>query len=324
MILTKTPLRISFLGGGTDFPWFCDNYGGAVISTSINRYIYISVLPSYDEKTTYLKYSKLETVSSNEDISHPIFRAVLVDYDIPPTDWSVMADIPAGNGLASSSAFTVGLLKTVHKMLNKETFAHELALEAVRVELDLLGEPIGLQDQFASAFGGLNLFQFQHGRNVTVRSLNKKQGKLPFDFVLVKVGSANRNAGYFTEAQHNYVLANPKSIDDLVKLRDLTIEAAEEIEKDFGKLATYTRAGWELKLRTNPSTRTEEISESLALAMRAGAEAGKLVGAGGSGFLLLIVDPDHTEKLMAKFRKRKQKVFRVQLDELGSQVVNHD
>ena len=324
MILTKTPLRVSFLGGGTDFPWFFDDHGGAVISTTINRYIYISALQSYDEKTTYLKYSNLETVTSHQEISHPIFRSVLADYVVPPTDWSVMADIPAGNGLASSSAFTVGLINTVHGVLSKEISAHELALEAARVELDLLGEPIGLQDQFASAYGGLNLFTFQRSRTVAVKPLSNQQVPFPFDLVLVKVGAENRNASLYTKAQHNYILHNPDSIKDLVKLRDLTIEAAEQMEKDISKLAAYTRAGWELKLKTNPSAYSEAISESLAVALSAGAEAGKLVGAGGSGFLLLLVDPDKTETLTAMFRKRKQKVFKVQLDQLGSQVVEHE
>lgn len=324
MILTKTPLRVSFLGGGTDFPWFFDDHGGAVISTTINRYIYISALRSYDEKTTYLKYSNLETVTSHHEISHPIFRSVLADYGAPPTDWSVMADIPAGNGLASSSAFTVGLIKTVHGVLGKEISAHELALEAARVELDLLGEPIGLQDQFASAYGGLNLFYFQRSRTVVVKPLNNQQVPFPFDLVLVKVGAENRNASLFTKAQHSYVLDNPDSINDLINLRDLTTEAAEQIEKDISKLAAYTRAGWELKLKTNPSANSEAISESLAIALGAGAEAGKLVGAGGSGFLLLLVDPDKTETLMAIFRKREQKIFKVQLDQLGSQVVEHE
>jgi D-glycero-alpha-D-manno-heptose-7-phosphate kinase len=235
-----------------------------------------------------------------------------------------MADIPAGNGLASSSAFTVGLIKTVHGVLGKEITAHRLALEAVRVELDLLGEPIGLQDQFASAYGGLNFFYFQKSRNVMVRPLNQSQVQFPFDLVLVKVGAENRNASFFTKEQHNYALANPDSIKDLIKLRDLAFEAAEQVEKDMSKLAAYTRAGWELKLRTNPSAQSEAISESLAIAMGAGAEAGKLVGAGGSGFLLLLVDPDQTETLIASLQARGQKTFKVELDHLGSQVVEHE
>lgn len=322
MILTKTPLRVSFLGGGTDFPWFFEEYGGAVISSTISQYIYISCLPSYDQKTTYLKYSRLERVSSHEHIIHPIFRSVLCDYQLPPMDWTVMADIPAGNGLASSSAFTVGLVKAAGFVVGKELGGIDLGLEAIRFEIDLLGEPIGVQDQIASAVGGFNLLEFEPSRRIFCKKLITNSSRLPFDLMLVKVGASSRNASIFTKAQESLALSNPEAIENLERLRDLTLDAASAIERDPSELARFMRIGWDLKTKTNPSARSAEIDETLNLAFSKGAEAGKLVGAGGSGFVLLLIDKDRTNGLLEAFRGRNQRAFTVDLEMAGSQKLN--
>jgi D-glycero-alpha-D-manno-heptose-7-phosphate kinase len=321
MLISKTPLRVSFLGGGTDFPWFFNRHGGAVISTTINRYIYISALPSYDGKTTFLKYSNLETVELHADIRHPIFRSILVDYNLPKMDWSVMADIPAGNGLASSSAFTVGLVNLASHLKGQELPPNELALEAVRFELDVLKEPIGLQDQFASAVGGLNVFKFSKDRQVYTSKLTSTIEDFPFGMVLVKVGKINRSASKFTKAQEVFVQSNQSAIDDLSSLRDLTIEASEAIERDPGELVRFVRLGWELKQKTNPSVASDEINETIAFALKNGAEAGKLVGAGGSGFVLLLTSPSKTCNLVSLLLSRGQKTFEVEFEEKGSRLV---
>lgn len=322
MILTKTPLRISFLGGGTDFPWFFEKHGGAVISSTIARYIYISCLPSYDQKTTYLKYSRLEQVTRYEQINHPIFRSVLHDYQVPPMDWSVMADIPAGNGLASSSAFTVGLVKAAGLAVGNDLSDVKLGLEAVRFEIDVLREPIGMQDQLASAVGGFNLLQFEPSRRVLRKQLIENSSRVPFDLVLAKVGAFSRNASKFTKAQESLALDNPEAIENLERLRDLTLQAASAIERDPSELARFIRSGWDLKMKTNPSATSAEIEETLKFAFSKGAEAGKLVGAGGSGFVLLLVDKDHTNRLLESFTRRDQRAFIVDLEMGGSQRVN--
>lgn len=323
MILTKTPLRVSFLGGGTDFPWFFETHGGAVISATISRYIYISALPSFDKKTTYLKYSQLEKVDTHKDILHPIFRSVLLDRQVPPYDWSVMADIPSGNGLASSSAFTVGLVNTVNRILRTSMTPRELALEAIRIEVDILNEPIGIQDQFASAMGGFNAFTFGKERKVESQSLLPREGTLPFRFVLVKVGESSRSASEFTLAQKNFIEEDRAAMKNLMALRDLTLEAVSKISEDSSNLAHFTRAGWELKKKTNPAATSEEIEETIQFSTRHGAHAGKLVGAGGSGFVFLLVDPPKTLELLEKLTRRGQSAFEVYLEEKGSNLVVH-
>lgn len=321
MIITRTPLRISFLGGGTDFPWFFEKYGGAVISTSISKFIYISSVVSFDGLTTFLKYSKLETHTDLASISHPIFRSVLLRYKVAPRDWAVMADIPAGNGLASSSAFTVGLIKAASRVNGKDFSPTELAQEATKVELDLLQEPIGIQDQFASALGGMNLLEFNSGRKVTSRGLFRASALIPFDIVLVKVGGASRSASSYTGEQIKANKSNPQAIRSLIKLRELTLEAAAAIEGEPAQLAKYVRAGWQLKVQTNPNAVSPEIDETLDIGMKNGAEAGKLLGAGGSGFVMLLVDAVRTNRLIDLYAKRGQRAFHVTIEESGSQVV---
>jgi D-glycero-alpha-D-manno-heptose-7-phosphate kinase len=314
-------LRISFLGGGTDFPWFFEKHGGAVLSTSISKFIYISSVVSFDGLTTYLKYSKLEAHTDLASISHPIFRSVLLRYNMAPRDWAVMADIPAGNGLASSSAFTVGLINAASRTIGKDLSPSELAYEAAKVELDLLQEPIGIQDQFASALGGMNLLEFKPGRKVSSRGLFRDSTLIPFDIVLVKVGVSSRSASRYTEEQTKANKSNPQAIRSLIKLKELTLEAASAIEGEPAQLAKYVRAGWQLKVQTNPNAVSSEIEETLDFGMKNGAEAGKLLGAGGSGFVMLLVDTVRTDRLIDLYAKRGQMAFHVKIEESGSKVI---
>lgn len=322
MLVSSTPLRVSFLGGGTDFPWFFEEHGGAVLSTTINKFIYISALPSYDGVTTYLKYSKTEFVSEFSRIEHPIFRTVLSGFSLPPMDWSVMADVPAGNGLASSSAFTVGLVNAATYVKGQSASPLELAQKAIHVELDLLNEPIGIQDQLASAFGGLNLFQFSGNRKVSVSSIISQDDGFPFGMVLVKVGPRDRRAGIFTREQRKFAEENREVFDQLKVLRDLTLEASVSLRDDIGRLPEYVRRGWELKVKTNPHAISTEINEIINTGYSAGAEAGKLVGAGGSGFVLFLAQKDKTEKLIELFWQKGTIAFEVKSINQGSKVTS--
>ena len=169
MIITRTPFRVSLCGGGSDLPSFYEKNGGCVISTTINKYMYITVHPSFQEDLTVLKYSKTETVKKVNDIEHPIFKQCLKDCKIKGVEITSIADIPQGTGLGSSSSFTVGLLNALSCYKRKFTSKEEIASKACHVEIEELGNRIGKQDQYAAAYGGLNYYQFNKDGSVYVK-----------------------------------------------------------------------------------------------------------------------------------------------------------
>ena len=174
MIISRTPFRVSFLGGGSDIPWYYENSkeGGCVLSTSIRRYMNIAIHAFFGDKRIRLKYAKLEDVERVDDIQHPIIRAALSRVDVGPgTEITSFADIPTGTGLGSSSSFTVGLLNALHRMAGRSLPKWELAEQACEIELNDVGSPIGKQDQFAAAFGGMNVFRFMSDGRVLVEPL---------------------------------------------------------------------------------------------------------------------------------------------------------
>jgi D-glycero-alpha-D-manno-heptose-7-phosphate kinase len=321
MLISRTPLRISFLGGGTDFPWFFEEHGGAVISAAIDKHIYINGLRSYDQRTFYLKYSELEIVKELSSIRHPIFRTALEHFEAPPLDISVMAEIPAGNGLASSSAFSVGLINLIFAYRGQNLSQSQLAELAIKLELDLLNEPIGVQDQLGSAFGGVNFHQFSAGRTINSRSLFTDNNPLPFDMMLSKVGVASRQASSFTAAQKDYVAANPAAIRALEELRDLTLEAERAMANDPSALPQYIREGWLLKLASNPNAASNEILSLSETLVEEGALATKLLGAGGGGFILSIFKPGHLPEFLARNETIGRISTQVKIDYRGAVVM---
>jgi len=321
MLVSKTPLRISFLGGGTDFPWFFEKHGGAVISAAINQHIYISALPSFDKKTYYLKYSHPEIVQNPKEIQHPIFREVLKSYEVGPLDISVMAEIPAGNGLASSSAFSVGLLNLVTTFLGRKLSKEELAMRAIALELDELLEPIGVQDQLGSTFGGLNFHAFGSGRKISTSSIADQSNQFPFDVVLVKVGNSQRSASTFTEAQRTFVFQNPKALQQLEKLRDLTLEAGNSLGKDIYLLPHFLSEGWRLKVASNPNAIDAEVLEVQKVLESAGSLGSKLLGAGGGGFVLTLMPKGEAERVLKVANTRGWRALSVDLDFDGAKTI---
>lgn len=287
MLCSITPLRISFLGGGTDFPWFFEKHSGAVLSTAIDKYIFVSGIPSFDRQTTYLKYSKYEKVSDWEEIEHPIFRTVLRHFQLPPFDFAVMSDIPGGTGLGSSSAFTVGLLNFVSSHLQLAHDSETLARLAIDIELNQLAEPIGIQDHLPAAFGGFAHYRFDAHEPIQRTDLDA--GALgQFELLLVPTGSERRQASALTAAQREFVSSNASGMRSLKELADLTNEAAKQLEESPERLPEYVAQGWELKKATNPASSNGEIDRIISESARRGSLAGKLLGAGGSGFVLLI------------------------------------
>jgi D-glycero-alpha-D-manno-heptose-7-phosphate kinase len=160
MIISRAPFRVSFCGGGSDIPSFYEKYGGCVISTSIRKYVYLTINPSFNRNEITLKYSKTEIVDDVNKIEHRIFKQVLKDFTVKGVEITSMADIPSGTGLGSSSSFTVALLKLLYTYTERSVSAYKIAKEACDVEINQLGNPIGKQDQFAAAFGGLRYYEF--------------------------------------------------------------------------------------------------------------------------------------------------------------------
>lgn len=321
MKVSRTPLRISFLGGGTDFPWFFEHHGGAVISAAIDKHIYINGLKSYDAKTFYLKYSELEIVQDLASVRHPIFRTALSYFDSMPLDISVMAEIPAGNGLASSSAFSVGLVNLIFAYRGELLPQSKLAELAIKLELDLLDEPIGIQDQLGSAFGGVNFHEFSAGRTITSSPICSSASEFPFELLLTKVGVASRQASTFTAAQKDFVTSNSNAIRALEELRDLTFEARVAIAKDLAALPHFVKEGWLLKIASNPNAASPEIMELSEMLIAQGAMATKLLGAGGGGFILSIFNKGQLTKFLAKNETISKFSTEVKIDYSGAVVM---
>jgi D-glycero-alpha-D-manno-heptose-7-phosphate kinase len=321
LLISRTPLRVSFLGGGTDFPWFFEDYSGAVISAAINQHIYISAIDSFDGTTTYLKYSKLETVKQISDIQHPMFRAVLGDANIPPQDISVMAEIPSGNGLASSSAFAVGLINITATREGSKLAPQVLAKLASKLEIDILSQSIGVQDPLGSCYPGMNLHTFKPGRDVGSVNLVGEESEFPFDLVLIKVGSPTRLASNFTDLQRKYVAGNNSALSSLLELRDLTFQAGDAVAKNIESLPEFVREGWRLKMASNPNAISEEILEIGKSAENWGALAWKLVGAGGGGFILALCEKGGATKLAGELSMTGLRVICLELDYEGAKIM---
>jgi D-glycero-alpha-D-manno-heptose-7-phosphate kinase len=297
MIATRTPLRVSFVGGGTDLPAFYEQEGGAVLSTAIDRYVYVTV-KRHNElffEPIRINYSTSEQVNTVGEIENNIARECLRFLDIePPIYVSTVGDVPASTGLGGSSAFCVGLLNALHRYKGERVSAGQLAEEASYIEIDVLGEPIGKQDQYAAAFGGLNLFRFNPGGGVTVQHQRLPNGQIHvlFDYMLMFWSGHQRDANAVLAEQN---ARTPVNLETLRRMR----EQAEELhhllaggQMHLGEFGRILHEGWELKRGLASTITTTDIDRWYERALDAGALGGKLCGAGRGGFLLLLVPPE--------------------------------
>ena len=302
MIVTRTPLRVSFVGGGTDLPAFYEREGGAVLSTAITRYVYVTVKRHSDLffEPIRVNYSKSEQVDRVEDLENNIARECLRFLDIePPIYISTVGDVPASTGLGGSSAFAVGLLNALHAYRGERVSAGQLAEEASHIEINVLGEPIGKQDQYAAAFGGLNLFSFKPDGGVTVEHQRAANGDLQtlFSSMLMFWTGHQRDASRVLREQRDNT---PSRLDQLRQMRD----QAQRLHRMLGDGATDVEAfgqvlhqGWELKRALAGSITTTQIDTWYEHALKTGAFGGKLCGAGGGGFLLFVAPPGRHEAI---------------------------
>lgn len=299
MIITKTPFRISFAGGGSDMSDFYREYDGCVLSTSINRYMYITMHPYFDRSKTAVKYSKTEIVDDIADIEHSIFKYVLNEKKVSGVEIVSTADVPSGAGLGSSSSFTVGLLHTLYCYQGKYVSKARLAEEACLVEIEKLGNPIGKQDQYAAAFGGLNFISFHKDDTVSVEPVVTKSEtlkRLQDNLVMFYTGLTHDANRILAEQKKN--LSNLGSQNNLLQMCSLAKQMKHALENselsDFGSILNE---GWHRKRELAGNISNPKIDELYKIALNNGAMGGKLLGAGGGGFLLFYCPKEKQERL---------------------------
>lgn len=301
MIITKTPFRVSFAGGGSDMASFYEKYGGCVLSTSINKYMYLTIHPYFDEGKTLLKYSENELVNAPSEIRHTIFHQVLTDMQIHGVEISSTADIPGGTGLGSSSTFTVGLLHTLFCYQGKYVSKGKLAELACQVEIEKLGNPIGKQDQYAAAYGGLNFIRFNRDHSVTVEPMLMPVDalrQLERNLVMFYTGQT-RSANRILEEQKNNIQQREKT-QNLKEMCRLAEQMRESLLKgDLSVFGKILHEGWRLKKELAGGISNPTIDGAYELALKHGAAGGKLLGAGGGGFLLFYCPEKRQEELKA-------------------------
>jgi D-glycero-alpha-D-manno-heptose-7-phosphate kinase len=323
MIISRTPLRMSFAGGGSDLPAYYREFGGAVVSTAIDQYVYVNVNKKFDDGIR-VGYSKNEEVSSVKEIAHPLVRSALEYLQIAGgVEITTIADIPSsGTGLGSSSSFTVGLLHALHEYRSKTVNAKTLAQEACHIEIDLCKEPIGKQDQYAAAFGGFNLIEFHPNETVTVSPIECQPQTLQTlqENLLVLYTGKTRSASTLLKEQSAEMARSEqkqKTMHQMVQLaRDLSNELAANRLDAMGEILN---AGWMLKKSLVPGISESEIDGWYETGMAAGAQGGKILGAGAGGFLLFYAPKEHHLAITAALSGLKQ--VPMVFDRLGSQII---
>jgi len=308
MVITSTPLRISFFGGGTDYPVWFREYGGSVLSTTIDKCCYITCrrLPPFFEYHSRISYSRVENVSRNDAIQHPSVRACLKFLGIDEgVEIHHVADLPARTGLGTSSAFTVGLLQALYALKNQMCDKRALATEAIHVEQNLLGEAVGAQDQVSAAYGGFNRINFHKDGSIDVKRMLVSQDRL--------IELEQHLALYFTgfsrtasEIAQEQLKMTPHKKQELNTMLQLVDEAEAIVANpkcslhDFGRLLNES---WQIKRTLTQKISNASIDEIYEAGINAGALGGKLLGAGGGGFMLFFVPPEKRQALRARLKK---------------------
>lgn len=323
MIITRTPLRISIGGGGTDLPSYYRRRGGSLVSAAIDKYIYISVNHTFTDDY-FLKYSDLERVTTVNDIRHPIMKEALQMHDAGPGIEVVsMADIPAGTGLGSSGSFTVGLLRALYAYRREPVLNSDLAAEACQIEIERLGEPVGKQDQYVAAFGGLTAFDFHQDDSVTVESVAASDSvlrELEDHLLLFFTGYAREASQMLSDQAQKSDAGDEAMLSNLDQTKALGWEIRKALEAGqlvrFGELL---HEHWLAKRSRSSGMSNEDIDRWYDLARSNGAIGGKLVGAGAGGFLMFLTeDPVRLRRALAESGLEE---VRFRFDHLGCEVL---
>jgi D-glycero-alpha-D-manno-heptose-7-phosphate kinase len=304
MIIARSPLRITLGGGGTDLPSYYRNHEGFLVSAAIDKYVYVTVMRPFTEGI-YLKYSQLEHVEKISDVKHPIIREALdmLGFKTPQVEITTLADIPAGTGLGSSGSFTTALLKALYTHRKRHLYQEELAELACQIEIDRLGEPIGKQDQYIAAVGGVTCFTFHNDDKVTAIPLGISMNTM-FDLednlLLFFTGFSRSASGILKDQKVRSQKNDVEMLNNLHYVKDLGYQSKDALESGntrlFGELM---HEHWEHKKRRSGGMSNPKIDEWYELGMKNGAVGGKLVGAGGGGFLMFMAhDRNKLRKVM--------------------------
>jgi D-glycero-alpha-D-manno-heptose-7-phosphate kinase len=324
MIITRSPLRISLGGGGTDLPSYYRKHEGFLIAAAIDKYVYITLHDTF-QKEIIIKYSKSERVQTRQEIQHPIIRESLNLLNVTSENFELasMADIPAGTGLGSSGSFTCALLKALHALNKTVIKPDDLAEEACHIEIDILGEPIGKQDQYISAFGGINCFTFCSDDKVITKRLDISQETLfnLEDNLLLFFTGYSRSASTVLKEQNDKSKTDDSSmIDNLHFIKDVGYKSKSAFERgNLEEFADLMNLHWEYKKQRSGEMTNDRIDKWYKLALKNGALGGKLIGAGGGGFLMFYVD--NHKKLRHVMMKEGLQELRFRFDFEGSKVV---
>ena len=323
MIIARSPLRISLGGGGTDLPSYYREHEGFLIAAAIDKHVYITVHEPFTDDIM-IKYSKLEVVKSVDQIQHPIIREALRINGIKNhIEIAALSDIPAGTGLGSSGSFTTALLKAIHTFLKAPAGARELAEQACHIEMNLLNEPIGKQDQYIAAFGGLTSFYFHADDTVEVcplRIATETLHNLEDNLMLFFTGFTRKASEILRDQDARSRANDPEVTKNLREIKQLGIESKNALERgDLRRFAESMHLHWERKKQRNPEMSNSRIDECYQLARKNGALGGKLIGAGGGGFLMFYTeDKTRLRRVMTESGLRE---LRFRFDFTGTHVV---
>jgi len=295
MIITRSPLRISLGGGGTDLPSYYQKFGGFLIAAAIDKYVYVTVMRPFTPGI-FLKYSELEKIKVVDEIQHPIMREAirLLDFKTPQIEITTLADIPSGTGLGSSGSFTTALLKALYAHRRRPILPDDLAALACHVELDILKEPIGKQDQYIAAYGGITCFEFNQDNSVTAYPLPVQMGTV-FDLednLLLFFTGFSRSASAILKDQDNRSKEDDQEmLNNMHYVKDLGLRSkAALIAGHTSEFGALMHEHWEHKRKRSSGMSNPQIDEWYELGMKNGGLGGKLVGAGGGGFLMFYAE----------------------------------
>lgn len=324
MIITRSPLRTTLGGGGTDLASYYGKYEGFLIAAAIDKYVYITLHKTFVDEMI-IKYSRMERVSRADEVKHPIIREALklLDIDIRALEMTSMADIPAGTGLGSSGSFTTALLKALHTYKRSLVHPRELAEQACEIEIERLGEQIGKQDQYISAYGGITCFEFKKNGWVNAYPLEIDKETLydlEDNLLLFFTGYSRSASSILKEQDHKSQDSDREMIENLHFVKDLGFQSKEALESgDLRKFGELMKVHWEHKKKRSVSMSNGQINEWHDLALANGAIGGKLVGAGGGGFLMFYCDD--TVKLRHAMMKEGLEEVRFRFCSEGAKVV---
>ena len=327
MIITRSPLRVSLAGGGTDLPSYSREHGGFLIAGAIDKYVYINIHSRFVEGFL-LKYSRMEEASSIDEIRHPIIREALRLVGIHTRNLEItsMADIPAGTGLGSSGSFTTALLKALHAYRKNLVHPHELAEQACQIEIDILKEPIGKQDQYVAAYGGITCFEFAKDDSVTATPLvisEETLFNLEDNLLLFFTGYSRSASAILKDQDDKSAQRDPDMMQNLHFIKELALSVKGALEKgDMPEFGRLMNVHWEHKKRRTAGMTNPKIDEWYDCALANGAYGGKLIGAGGGGFLMFYARDK--ARLRHAMREQGLKEVRFRFDFEGTRIVSHD